>query len=371
MSMNLPKKLDAIFHIGAGECEELPAYLASSARKIVLVEPNPSLASRLRRNTQSDARVEVLEFAVSDNPELTQLSEYNLLEAGSLYQPQGLRHLFPGLRLLAQHSVRTRSPEALLEQQPLEGTDNLLVLQAPGVELAMIKALVDAQKIDRIAQIWLTGPTETYYENAPPARETLNELKRQGYEIQNKIDSDPDWPQWQLASNPLARKAQALKVNNRALTAALEVADAKRSDAESYAEALVLKIKRLEDEYKAGLSSHKQFGELKEKIEHIVGRQNSVLEVAAKASKGSSDAALGEQFNIHMEECERLKAELQDRDDRLEAQDREVGELKSKNRQLVVEYREVRARQKTLEEEIRKAEAQIEMIQQLWLNNDA
>lgn len=307
----VPQNLDTILHIGAGKCEELSVYLRSNAKRILLVEPNPRLAAQLRQRTEGESRVQVMELAVSDNPGLNQLNEYNLPEASSLYQPTGLKSWFPGLRIIAQHSVATRAPQELVDQEIVEGERNLLVVQAPGAEFAIVKALANAKTPDHLSLIWLTNPRDIYYENASRADDTLAALKRQGYEIRKENNTNPDWPQWQLTCNPLARKIKSLEAEIQAqadalqqskkentelknqLTKAqeaktavqkeLQVTNAKLSEAEKRAEQLSVKVKRLEEQLAIERGGTKQFNELKQRMEYLFGQQSLQMEQAANA----------------------------------------------------------------------------------------
>lgn len=220
--MHLPQKLDTIIHIGAGQGEELPAYLETDAKRILLVEPNPKLAEQLRRRTTNDERVQVLELAITDDLALNQLNEYNLPEAASLYQPSGLRQIFPGLRVTAQHAVATETPEQLLEQYPLVGDTNLLVIQAPGAESAIVNTLDIANKLGPISHIRLTLPTEAYYEGSHRADDTLQALTRRGYDTEHFNTENPDWPEYHLECNPLARRLQDVDVEKQSLVQALQ-----------------------------------------------------------------------------------------------------------------------------------------------------
>lgn len=65
-----------------------------------------------------------------------------------------------------------------------------------------------------------------------------------------------------------------------------------------------------------------------------------------------------------------LKKVLQAKDRVLEAKNQEISELKIKNRQLNDTNNDIQARQKVLEEELGKAEAQIELIQELLLKDE-
>jgi len=218
----LPNNLETILHIGAGHGEELPAYLESDAKRILLVEPNPNLAEPLRRRAQNDERVQVLELAITDDVALNQLNEYNLPEAASLYRPTGLRQIFPGLRITAQHPVATKTPEEMLDQYPLVGDNNLLVIQAPGAEFAIVNALDNANKLGAISHIQLTLPAEVYYEGGHRADDILQALTRRGYDTEHTSTENPDWPDYHLACNPLARRLQDVDLEKQSLVQALQ-----------------------------------------------------------------------------------------------------------------------------------------------------
>lgn len=65
-----------------------------------------------------------------------------------------------------------------------------------------------------------------------------------------------------------------------------------------------------------------------------------------------------------------LQNELQAKNKLLEAKSQELSELKTINRQLEQANREIQERQKILDEELSKAEGQIELIHELLLNEE-
>lgn len=69
-------------------------------------------------------------------------------------------------------------------------------------------------------------------------------------------------------------------------------------------------------------------------------------------------------------QVEQLQIELQAKNKLLEAKTQELSELKVRNRQLEQVNRETQERQKLLEEQLSKAEAQIELIHELLLNEE-
>lgn len=84
---------------------------------------------------------------------------------------------------------------------------------------------------------------------------------------------------------------------------------------------------------------------------------------APVATESPSNSELRKQFD-------ELKRELQAKNKLLDAKNQEISELKIKNRQLNDTNKDIQARQKLLEEELGKAEAQIEMIQELLLTEE-
>ena len=99
--------IGVIVHIGAGRCSELDQYLASSAKQIHLIEPNPALARELRSTSARDGRVTVHEMAIAASAGGGTLNVFNLTRLSSLRLPKDIKELFPGLRMVSQLDVRT------------------------------------------------------------------------------------------------------------------------------------------------------------------------------------------------------------------------------------------------------------------------
>lgn len=66
-----------------------------------------------------------------------------------------------------------------------------------------------------------------------------------------------------------------------------------------------------------------------------------------------------------VQQLDELKKELQAKNRQIEAKNKEISELKIKNRQLVDEVHDTQEKQKLMDEELRKAEVQIELIMEL------
>lgn len=212
---------DIIIHIGAGQCSELEAYLATQAQRIILVEPNPVLAARLRGNTQQYPHVDVLELAITDNPEHNTLYEYNLPEASGLYLADGLKALFPGLRQVTQYAVATQTPQGLIHNCQIQGENNTLIVQASGAERAIVNALIESEQLSHFNQLKITCSEHPVFNRDGDAEHLSQTLQNEGFELKAKDSHNPDWPVWTYVSSPLARKLKSVTQKNQEMTNAL------------------------------------------------------------------------------------------------------------------------------------------------------
>ncbi len=212
--------MHTILHIGAGEASELPQLLETGAERIVLVEPNPELAERLRQRTALHPRVTVVEAAITTSWANNQLKEYNLPEACSLHPATGLKTLFPGLKVKSTHTVATLSPDQLLvEHGPQSGQRALLAIQVPGEEHALLQKLISTDQLKNFSELRVSANPKPYYQGSVAAENTLQALVDYGYQITDENQQDPDWPSWQLVRNPLIDQISTLQAENEELKA--------------------------------------------------------------------------------------------------------------------------------------------------------
>lgn len=215
MSTRLPKSVDVIVHIGAGRCEELDAYLSSSATRIILVEPRAPLAVELRMRSAMDSRVQVLEVAVTNNPQYNKLNEYSIPGADSLYLPSGLKKLFPGLRLLAQHPVDTITVPGLLKLCAFTGDQNALIVQAPGLEVSIIESFSEAGALEALSYISVICPEQPLYDLSGEPERILSLLHDERFDLVRRDGTDPDWPTYSFRRNSLKQKLAVLTASLR------------------------------------------------------------------------------------------------------------------------------------------------------------
>lgn len=347
MTANLPKNPGTIIHIGAGRAEELHAYQASGAEQIVLVEPNPLLADRLRRTTQSDSKVKVLQLAVTENSEKNQLLEFNLPEASSIHKPTELTKLFPGLKLLNQHAVDTSTFAGLIENSQLKGNSNVLVIQAPGSELEIVSALAASDASDSFSQVHVTCAELPLFESESKAKSVLKVLKELGFEESEKDNTNPDWPEWKLTFNAYARKVKVLKSKNRKLTQVLEETNGSLNQQQ----------KELQESKAIAKSRLKEIESLKTNLTETEAEAQRQAEATQKElqvanAKCAEIEKRAEDLNAKVKQLEERMAAEQNAKQQAEAKQKELQDANVKRADAEKRVEQLTAKVKQLEEQL-------------------
>lgn len=210
---DLPRPVSLIVHIGAGECSELPAYLEVGAAQILLAEAAAEAAARLRAGNSRQASVKVVQAAVSADTSPRPFHLANFPDLSSLRPPTRLSELFPGLRLVSKETVTPVDPVALLrDSRTMEKSDGsrVLVLDAPGESLSILRRLQDADLLTGFDAIRFRESPEPLYKDAAPAAAIAEVLQDAGFNLRPDIDDDPAFPRvWaRLDRAALKRKSQ-------------------------------------------------------------------------------------------------------------------------------------------------------------------
>lgn len=295
--MPFPNKVDVIVHIGAGRCEELPTYLATSAKRIILVEPNARLAAELRTRCNNEPRVSILAVAVSNTVTDNELTEYNLPDANSLYPPTGLRKLFPGLRMMGQQSVRTITGEDLLKECELTSDQNALIIQAPGAELGILESMTESGGIDQFSYLAVTCAEISLYASASDSNAVLKILQEQGFDLVRRDNTDPDWPILILHHNELKQKLADLTIKYQKISDKLKLAQ-KDLEAEKEKNAnldsATFKLEQELKRYKESLSKAKRELSAGQEENKRVSAELNKLKQEIRKYKGEQSEASGQ-----------------------------------------------------------------------------
>ncbi|MFG6179126.1 hypothetical protein ACGTN6_17960 [Halomonas sp. THAF12] len=320
--------MHSIIHIGASEGSRLAEWLKGDARRIVLVEPNPVLAERLRQAASGHSHVKVVEAAVAAEPGSCELLEYNLPQASGLHEPIELKRLFPGLKLLHRHPISTISPQQLMaEYGPAKGDVPVhLILHAPGEEHAILQALMENDQLSRVSELCVTSSTVPHQPDTPPVEQTLGALKDYGFELTEHDAKDPDWQTWTLRLSPLKRRMVTLQQTFNEQLAQQEGRET-----------------RLQQELKAAREALDASQKARAEAEKAVAEHQQVTTQAQQTAQ-QRDVSLREvEQQLEQEQAahkattaawEESREQLQQRTRKTEKQQQELVALQEKNQQL-------------------------------------
>ncbi|MCD2183563.1 FkbM family methyltransferase [Rhizobium sp. GN54] len=204
--------IDTILYIGAGDGNDIAELLDSRAKRIVLVEPNRDLIPKLLDLAGRDQRIDVLPLAVHEGVRSTHYTLYNLASHSSTRTATDLTSIFPGLDRVTTYDVEAASMEEILERLP-KTTDmnDVLIVDAPGEEAAVINELLTKKLIGRFKHVALRAARRPMYEGGAAVDKIIDHLAAADYRIVWQDFGDPDFPQMMLAIEPLSLENQRLK----------------------------------------------------------------------------------------------------------------------------------------------------------------
>lgn len=295
--------MDTIIHLGAGHCRELPHHLAKTPARLILVEANPRLARRLRRRTEHLAPVVVEALAIAGASAPCELRIFNHTEASSLREPTQLRKLFPGLRCTETLPVDVRAAAdwvARLELSPQHA--HQLVIDTPGEEHAIVQSLAQAERLRTFETVTLICGHQPLYADSESAESVLAALKDQGFFVNGYNGAaDPDRPTWHLKRDPSFVELRQARARIHALEAALAEQQRLVKQRES----------ALEQEQKAHALAQRRIGELEsEAAEHE--RERNALTAARErihALEAERDEA-GQRYAIIDQQLQKAEGQI-------------------------------------------------------------
>jgi FkbM family methyltransferase len=213
-----------VIHIGAGRCRELDAYAEAGIPRIILIEPNPNLAERLRKREYSPGVLEVVEAAVAEASGTADLLILNVLEMSSLRTPMGLEQLYPNVAVRERCRVNVISIHDLVTRaRETGGRRSLAIIDAPGEEGALVDAILSRTNGKAFSDLLVACMPDEAYAGAQPAGAIAARFEHDGYllqevEVANDLDrlwllaqpSPTNQKIWLLEAEVAALKDQAL-----------------------------------------------------------------------------------------------------------------------------------------------------------------
>jgi len=349
---DLPRPIGRIVHIGTGASGILPDYLDLEVASVLLVEPDSGTAAELASRAMRDARVEVIHAVVSSETRPRPYYVTNLPELDSLYAPDRLRDLFPGLRVLSTETVAPICPADLLQGRPApeEGTQ-LLVLDTPGEVLGILQALDRAELLLPFGAICLREWQTPLHEGLPVIGQIRDWLENAGYiATPEPVPGDPDRP-WLSAriDDPARKQRDRVKRLQARIETAQDRADVllrERNALRATAGARQAELKAAQD-----------------RIAELTKERNTIRKTA-EARQTELKAAQDRIVDLTKERNE-IRKTAGTRQKNLDAAQDRIAELTKERDQLSVN---TEARLQKGRDEILKADGQIRLLRDMLLN---
>ena len=354
--------------IGAGNGSQLPGWRQLTASQLMLVEAHPRQAEELARRLRGDQGEHLLALAVTaDEQPMATLQPLNNLAYSSLNAAIGLLEHYPNLRSGETLQVPACSLGQLLAEQALdEQQPHLLLIAAPGQAMQLLQG-TPAAGLQAFTWLLIECSSEPLYQGDAVASDISAWLQGLGYDL---VSDDPDaiYPQSQLLfkRNPSAVEHLRLSV---------EVAEL-RSQQVHTAQTSQQQIAALQQQVQqrdAALVEQTRLANERQTQIDMLAKESAELSAARDAlaeEKAELIKTRDEQTKLASErkaQLEKITAERDQFQKSVVEQKKNFDNAQQQIKALENEASESLQRQQQLEEELTKAEAQIELIKDLLL----
>jgi FkbM family methyltransferase len=323
----LPQQpLGTIVHVGAGSGAVVADYATLAPRRVVLIEGDPDNAADLRTAARNCAWAEVVECIVAAEAGEALWHRFDLPRFNGLRVPARLGAHYPRLRELGTATVATTALASLaaLNEPARKDAADVLVLDLPGQEGALLAA-VPSGLLHRFPWIVVRAcAIDDDTEDAAGER-IADALKPHCFRpARSRVDADAAWPL-------LLFQLDTARLRNERLRA---------------------KVSTLEEQAKQQQRELRQFA-----------AERDLLAEASVKDKGRLRAErdeLAERTRQLAQQVEALQAGIEERD-------RRIAEFDQRFEQQAAEHRDVAARQILLQEELARAEGQLDTLRAVLL----
>ncbi|MBB5022837.1 hypothetical protein [Desulfurispira natronophila] len=339
--MQPEQKFHSIIDISYQPNLQLQTSKDTKPENMVIV--NPILSVRQREEQKcSAAQVHVFPCALSyQHKSPAQLNLFNLPSATSLHQPEGILQLYPNLQIRKQTPVEVITLAELLATTPAKPQKpSLLILQSAGEEIPALDDLFQGDYKDSFTQIKIRCGHTPLYQTSATVNTLKEHLTKHGYTLKTEMYTDPDQPLLTFERNELLLEKQQLKFANETLAAE------KQQQAE-----LIERYKQKLETYENDLS------EMQAKSDTLQAKNQQLK---------SANETLAAEKQQQAELIERYKQELETHKNDLSEMQAKSDTLQVENSALTKQQKALQERQNLLEGELLKAEAQIELIKELY-----
>ena len=402
--------LNSTIIIGAGNGQQLPDWRSLEAERLLLVEAHPRLAEELSRRLQPEHGEQLLALAITPTPcSEAQLLSFNNPSYSSLKAPTALQTHYPNLRPLETLTVPACNVTHLLSEQGLDNDEaHLLVIDAPGQALELLQA-IPPTTLQALSWLIVGCTAEPLYENDVNAEIISHWLQDMGFD---RVQEDPNaiYPQSRLLLKRNLATVQRQRLNSEVIELRIRLSEQDKSSQQRIAELqqqVQLHNNATIEQAKLATERQQQLEALeKQKAEVTAARDALAKEKTALTQARDEQAKLATERQQQVEALEKQKAELTAARDALAKEKTALTQARDEQAKLATEHKtqldkvttehdqvqktanerqkaleqaqqriktleneasENLQRQQLLQEELIKAEAQIELIKDLLL----
>jgi len=154
---DLLKKLPSVHtvvHVGAGRGANFPTYLQLKAKKVILIEPQTELARQLD-SASVPYDLTVINRAVDSEARLRTFYQANNSYFSGFTNPRELQPYFPDLRLESEFTMDTWPLADCIDEHVSTRGNNLLILDVPDMSVELLVSL--EQRTLKMFR-WVVGP---------------------------------------------------------------------------------------------------------------------------------------------------------------------------------------------------------------------
>lgn len=394
MTISAAPKFDFVIHIGAGAGADVEEYLKEQIDQIILIEADPLLAKVLDERFFDFPQVEIMELAVVEKTQRAVFYRSNYPNLSSIKLPSAsVSKIFPNFSYEKVGDVNVIEVDALLQVLCAKVSGSgMLVVETFGFIEEIIRKFSSSDLLNHISVVRYQIPALVSHEDPIPSDDVGRYLENRGFLVLPDADaSDPEFPHF-------------LGFKSKAHLAVLASLKAIESEKRGVSDQLGELRKRYDDvlEQKSKLEECTRFNEAKYREAEAEGERLKNELKTLRLSANEVEMALDQKEQaVHFltQERDGLRKDLEDDKLKLnllkEEYDNFRGESQNKEKELLQQIdalkEEIRCRvsesekyasgasEKILDlemrlkrgqENLRRAEGQIELVKDLLLRGE-
>ncbi len=311
--------------LGASTASE-PTGMLNNAARVTLFEAREAACKTLQKKFPQK-NVTVIQAALTTATTTTDFIEYNLAEFSAIQPATGLKNLFPGLRAIHSEKLSCTAVSDAISSLKLSGNNNLLIVDIADSSLSLLNAIDAANQLHFFNTIHIQTANEPLYANSSTSKEITTFLHSQGYLLQQTTSIDSDLPWLVFFLNPLWDTLQQAQQN------------------------LIIE-RQIKD------TAEKELGEIKKDLAEQQQARNNLVKELEKNQKTEQE---------QIKEIKKLRADLEKISAHATSRTEKIVQLEKTNRKLNEASKQLEKRHQALQQELVKAEAQIDVIKDLLL----